>query len=245
MKTVRAVLPSVAALLREQLDAVSSLRVGKLRKTDADLLSEYLFGDEELSDPDKARAERIGASLLLLLVIGESKGLIVTDGAFTRILKEFERRIRLSNRQYEEFLAYEFIAKLADMGRRARMVHWFWVKTPPSRTVAALCREAYRTYIYGCHSASVALIRSVVEARLKEALGKDILSLEHDPGFRELEKEARSKGLYNAQVWARIKDIRQCAGRALHRGRAPTEQQNLSMIKHAQVVLEFLHRDHR
>ncbi|MFI5398118.1 MAG: hypothetical protein ACHQ9S_21485 [Candidatus Binatia bacterium] len=76
MKVVTPTLPSVAELLREQLDAVPSLRVGTLRKTDSRLVSEYLLGDEELSDRDKARAERIIPSLLLLWGIGESGKLI-------------------------------------------------------------------------------------------------------------------------------------------------------------------------
>ncbi|HUI26961.1 MAG TPA: hypothetical protein VL403_12825, partial [Candidatus Kryptonia bacterium] len=146
MKVGTATIPSVAELLREQLDASSSLRVGKLRKTDPRLISEYLFGDEELSDRDKARAERIGTSLSLRWVIGEGGKLIVTDDEISRFLKE---HIRPSNRQCEEFLAYEFIAKLGDMGRRARTVYSLWVKNPPSSTVAALCREAYRLYIHG------------------------------------------------------------------------------------------------
>lgn len=242
MKVVTATLPSVAELLREQLDAGSSLRVGKLRKTDPRLISEYLFGDKELSDRDKARAERIGTSLILRWVIGESGKLIITDDELGRLLKE---HLRPSNAQYEEFLAYEFIAKLGDMGRRARTVYSLWVKNPPSGRVAALCHEAYQTYIHGYHSASVALLRSVVEARLKEALGIDVLSVDKDPNLYQLEQEARSKQLHNVQVWRRIDAIRKCARDALHRGRVPSEQENLSMIKHAQVVLEFLHRDHR
>lgn len=119
------------------------------------------------------------------------------------------------------------------------------MKKPPSGTVAALCREAYQAYIHGYHSASVALIRSVVEVRLKEALGKNLLDMEDRTTFKKLLPEAREKGLYNEQVWGRIWKIAECARHSLHRGVAPTEQRSLSTIKHAQVVLEFLHRDHR
>jgi hypothetical protein len=232
-KVLTATLPSVPELLREQLDAVSSLRVGKLRKTDPTLVSKYLFGDEELGDRDKARAERIGTSLLLRWVIGESGKLIVTDDEFARLLKE---HIRPSNTQYEEFLAYEFIAKLGDMGRRARTVYSLWVKNPPSGRVAALCREACQTYVQGYHSASVALIRAVVEACIREKLGRDLGTL------GPLNDRALEEKLYDRTVWERVKRLKQCGDKLLHRGSIPTEEQNLSAIKHAQAALTVLHR---
>jgi hypothetical protein len=108
--------------------------------------------------------------------------------------------------------------------------------------VAALCREAYGTYIHGYHLASVAVIRSVVEARLKEVLGKDLLAFEKDPSFRELQNLAREQGLYHEQIFKRIDEIRKCGNRALHNMRQPTEQQNLTMIKHAQAALAYFHR---
>jgi hypothetical protein len=236
MKTVTATLPSVAELLREQLDAGSSLRVGKLKKTDLRMISEYLFGDKELSDRDKARAERIGTSLLLRWVIGERGKLIVTDDEFSQLLKE---HIRPSNRQYEEYLAYEFIAKLGDTGRRAREVYLLWVKNPPSGMVAALCREAYQTYIHGYHSASVALVRAVVEACIREKLGPD---LGRFGTLGPLNDRALEQKLYDRSIGERVDKLKQCGDKLLHRGRIPTEEQNLSAIKHAQAALTVLHR---
>jgi hypothetical protein len=234
MKVKTATLPSVAELLRQQLDAGSSLRVGKLRKADPRLISEYLFGDEELSDSDKARAERIGTSLLIRWVIGEGGKLIVTDDEFSRLLKKHIRRPSI--RQYEEFLAYEFIGNLGDMARRASAVYSDWVKSPPSPVVAALCREAYQAYIHGYHSASVALIRAVVEACIREKLGHDLGTL------GPLNDRAKDQKLYDRTIWERVNKLKKCGDWLLHRGRIPTEEQNLSAIKHAKAALTMLHR---
>lgn len=239
MKACTGRVPSVADLLREQLDAVSSIALGKLKKKDFALVDEYLFGEEQLSDLDKAHAEKIAATVFLGLVISQGEELIVANDTFSQLIKS---HMRPSPRQYEEFYAYKFVAKLADIARRAANVSSLWTMNPPSREVAALCREAYDTYIHGYHLASVAVIRSVVEARLKEVLGKDLLALEKDPKFGELKELAREQGLYKEHIFKRIDEIRKCGNRALHNTRHPTEQQNLTMIKHAQAALEYFHR---
>lgn len=239
MRTINSKVPSLTALLRHQLDLVSSLSLGTITKKDLRLVDKYLSDGGELNDQDQLRAESVATTIFLFMSISKNEELVIANDTFSKLVKD---HVRPSVRQYEEFYAYKSLATLTAVARRAATISSLWVTKLPSAAVIALCREAYNTYIHGFHLASVALLRSVVEARLKEALVRDILDLEKDPKFSELKTLAREKGVYSDHVFAKIDAIRKCGNRALHNTHHPTEQQNLTMIKHAQTILEYLHR---
>jgi len=232
MKVITAAAPSLADIIREQLDAVSSLRIAKIGKADHALVSKYLLGDEDLSPQDAALAEVIGTSLLLRWLIGESGKLIAIDSELGHLVRE---NLSPSKAQYEEYLAYEFAGDLENMARRARTVYVHWIKHPPSSTVARLCRESCQTYVSGYHSASVALLRAVVEASIRAKLRIDTGTL------GPLNDEGLKRKLYDRRMWNRVETLKRYGNNLLHRGSIPTEEQNLIAIKHAQATLTALH----
>jgi hypothetical protein len=119
-----------------------------------------------------------------------------------------------------------------------------FANTRPSATVVAMCREAYQTYIHGYHAASAALIRSLLEAQLKECLSVEVGTL------GPLNDKAREEGLYGPppqerrnQIWKKVRDINKRASSSVHEARTPSEEENLELVRLAQDVLQFLNRN--
>lgn len=136
---------------------------------------------------------------------------------------------------YQDFYAYQFVEKLDDIVRRAFKVRDTFAKGQPPESVTRICREAYQSYLYGHHTAAVALIRSIVESTLKDRLDINIAAL------WKLNDLARDRGLYPKGIWHKIDPVRDEANTFIHevsRGTLPSENENLKRIGLTQEILQ-------
>lgn len=142
---------------------------------------------------------------------------------------------------YQDFYAYQVLAKLPDIVRRAIRVRDVFAKRRVPEKVKRRCREAYLTYLYGHHAASVALCRSVVECVLEEIVPKEegVERL----GVYKLGEIARARGIISSHPWEKYERVRTQANRCIHSvssGREINEAKNLEIIKLTQLVLQEL-----
>ena len=243
MKIKEETLPSLAEMLREQVDAVSSLRTWqKLTPTRRRLMDRFMDACRDgkpFSEQDAAQVEHVLSSFCLHSFLTAKEAFIIReDDDIARLAAE-----GAAANFYEEFYAYQFIEKLDGIARRAAKVRHAFARTHPSAKVVAMCREAYQTYIFGYHAASAALIRSILEAQLKECLGCEVGTI------GPLNDRARDEGLYGPvpqqrrlPIWDKVNEVAKRANSSVHNAKTPSEEENLHLIRLAQDVLQFLNR---
>lgn len=237
MKTVR--VPSslnLADILRERIDDCAGFN--RNTKVAKEVLVAYLNGKPLSEEEDKAATAYLRGRFLKLF-LDSKEGLIIPDDALHRLASELAKdldHIGLTL-AYQDFYAYQFVDKLDDIVRRAFKVRDMFAKGQPPESVKRICREAYQSYLYGHHTASVALIRSIVESTLKDQLHVDIGEL------AVLNNKALNDGLYPKGIWHKINKVREEANTFIHevsRGKTPSEDKNLKLLGLAQEILQAL-----
>lgn len=204
-----------------------------------EVLVAYLNGQSLSEEEDKAATAYLRGRFLKLF-LDSKEGLIIPDDAQHRLASELAKDLDQIGitLAYQDFYAYQFVDKLDDIVRRAFKVRDMFAKGRPPESVTRICREAYQSYLYGHHTASVALIRSIVESTLKDRLDIDIGELS------KLNDLARDRGLYPTKgVWHKIDKVRDEANTFIHevsRGKTPSEDRNLKLIGLAQEILQAL-----
>jgi len=227
---------NLADLLRKTIDD------GAKFKLDADVSKEVLaayLSNKPLSGEEAKQVEAYLYGRSLKLFLESKEGLVIPDDAMHRLAAELLKD--LDNIEmtfaYEDFYGYQFVDKLDEIVRRAFKVRDVFATAHPPSNVRILCHEAYQSYLYGYHTASVALIRCIVESILKDRLGVDTGELS------KLNDLALEKGLYPKKIWYKIDEIRKAANIFVHetcRGKMPSESKNLQLIGLAQEVLQAL-----
>ncbi len=235
MKTITVSL-NLADILRKTINDCARY------KRDSEVAEEVLaayFDGKPLSEDEARQVEACFYARSLKLFLESKEGLIIPDDAVHRLAVELLKD--LDNIEitfaYEDFYGYQFVDKLDEIVRRAFKVRDVFAKRRPPSSVKLLCQEAYQSYLYGYHTASVALIRCVVESVLKDQLRIDTGELS------KLNDLALEKGLYPKKIWHKIDQIRKAANIFVHepcQGKTPSESKNLELIGLAQEVLQAL-----
>jgi hypothetical protein len=235
MKTIEVSL-NLADILRERIDDCANFK--RDAEVAKEVLAAYLSG-KPLSEEEAKEVEAYLYGRSLKLFLESKEGLIIPDDAMHRLAAELLKN--LDNMEmtfaYEDFYGYQFVDKLNEIVRRAFKVRDVFTKERPPSNVRVLCHEAYQSYLYGYHTASVALIRCTVESVLKDRLCVDTGE------FWKLNDLALEKGLYPKKIWYKIDQIRKLANIFVHeacKGKTPSESKNLELIGLAQEVLQAL-----
>jgi hypothetical protein len=236
MKTVTLSL-NMADMLREHLDHCSTFK--RDSKVDRKVFLDYLDGNPLSEELTEAARDFLNTRLLKLF-LDAKETLIVPDDALHRLAGELHKDLGeiTVTFLYEEFYAYQFVDKLNDIVRRARRVREIFAKAKAPPSVTALCREAYQAYVYGYHTASVALVRCLVESSLKDRLGVEVGEL------WKLNDIAMDTGLYSKRLWHKVDQIRRQANAFIHEaanGKTSSEVESLRLIGFAQEVLQAIH----
>lgn len=235
MKTVTASL-DLDEILRERLDASATYK--RNIKIPSELLADWESGKELSEEEDKKIHDYIFSKLLKIFL--DAKGtLIIPDDAAHKFIAENVNnfggtQIRFA---YQDFYAYQFIDNLQDIVRRASKVRDVFAKKSVPEPVKRICKEAYLTFIYGYHTASIALCRSIVEAVLKNRLNIDIGEL------CRLNDIGLGQKLYPQKIWYKIDQIRKDGNKFIHaidRDKNPSESDNLKILGYTQEVLQVL-----
>jgi hypothetical protein len=236
MKTVT-VSANLADILRERIDQSTNFK--RTSTIDKNVLADYTAGKPLSAEQAQAVADYLyGRFLRLFLDARET--LAIPDDALHRLASELQKdteELGLTFR-YEEFYAYQFVDKLDDIVRRARRVRDVFTKRKAPPNVTALCREAYQAYVNGHFTASVALVRSLIESTLKIRLRVDFGEL------RQLNDLALQKVIYPKAIWNKVDQIRRQANAVIHgaaSGNTASETQSLRLIGVAQEVLQVIH----
>jgi hypothetical protein len=227
---------NLADILRKTIDDAAQF------KRNADVPKEVFeayLGGEPLSEEQIKQAEFYIYGLAVQLFLEGKEGLIIPDDAIHKLAKELLRNLNDTGITfaYQDFYGYQFTDKLDDIVRRAFKVRDVFAKNRPPSSLKVLCQEAYQSYLYGYHTASVALIRCIVESVLKDRLQVDTGELS------KLNDLALDRNLYPKKIWHKINSIRKTANIFVHetcRGKTPSESNNLEVIGLAQEVLQAL-----
>ena len=222
-------------ILRETIDQCATFR--RNIQIPKDLKERLKAGD--LSEEETESINEYLCSMLLRVFLNAKESLILPEDGLEEIITDFipnldEIEITFA---YQDFYAYQFVDKLNDIVHRALKVKDVFAKKRPPQNVTKICSEAYLSYLYGFYTASVSLIRSVIETMLKERLNVDVSTL----GL--LNDMARDRGIYENKIWDKVDRIRKEANTFVHevsRGKTPSESKNLQLLGYAQEVLESL-----
>lgn len=239
MKTVKVPWsPNLADILRERIDDCAGFN--RNAEVPKEILVAYLNG-QSLSDEEDKAATAYLRGRFLKLFLDSKEGLIIPDDAQHRLASELAKDLDQIGitLAYQDFYAYQFVDKLDDIVRRAFKVRDMFAKGQPPESVKRICREAYQSYLFGHHTASVALIRSIVESTLKDQLHVDIGEL------WRMNDKALADGLYPKGIWHKIDKVKDEANTFIHevsRGKTPSEDKNLKLIGLAQEILQALIR---
>ena len=206
------------------------------KEPEGTVLAAYMQG-KSLPEEKLAQAESCMRSLMLRIYLKSKESLVIPEplrlaGKYLEELPEWGVTLG-----FEDFYACQFVDRLNDIVRRAKKVRDLFAEKQSSENVRRLCQEAYQSYLYGYHSASVALIRSILEAVLKDRLGDDM------GGVSTLNDQALDKGLYTKRIHHKIKQINHLANISIHEpteSNIPTEHTNLKLLGLAQEVLQVL-----
>ena len=237
MKTVE-VSVKLADMLRERIDESTNYKSNAA--IDKRIIENFSAG-RPLSKQEEEALNRHLYGRFLKLFLEAREQLVIPEDALHRLAADLNKdtdELHLTFR-YEEFYAYQFVDKLNDIVRRAQRVRNVFAKEKASSNVIPLCREAYQAYVNGYFAASVALVRSLIEASIKDRLKMDI------GNFRDLNKLALERGLYSRPIWQKIDQIRRSANSIIHgaaRGKTAAEAESLRLIGLAQEVLQDIHR---
>jgi hypothetical protein len=190
-----------------------------------------------LSAEERSLVNEYLCSRLLSLFLDPKEPLVIPEDAYNRIETDIDGEIDKIDLSftYQDFYAYQFIDKLADIVRRASSVRNLFVKKQPSKNVIKICREAYFSFLYGFHTASVSLIRAILVTMLKDHLNTDVGAL------GSLNNMAKERGIYGDKTWSMVDRIRIEANtyvREVSQGKSPSESKNLQILRYAQEVME-------
>lgn len=232
----RSISLNLADILRDRIDDCATFK--RNAEVAREVLAAYLDG-KPLSEEETKEAEACLYGRFLKLFLNSKEGLIIPDDATHRVASELAKDldhmgIRLA---YEDFYAYQFVDGLDDIVRRAFKVRDMFAKGRPPESVTQICREAYQSYLHGYHTASVALIRSIVESTLKDRLSIEIGEL------WKLNDLALARSLYPKGIWHKIDKVRDEANTFIHevsRGKIPSEDKNLKLLGLGQEILQAL-----
>lgn len=227
---------NLADILRERIDECAKFK--RNAKVSDDVLARFGQG-KSLSDEEAKQVVDAFLGRILELFLDSKQGLVIPDDAVHRVGGETFKNVDALGitLAYQDFYAYQFVDHLNDIVRRAFRVRDVFTRQRPPGSVMKLCREAYQSYLYANHTASVALLRSVVETTLKDRLGSDIGAL------RALNDAAVEKGLYGREIWLKVKQLNKEASAYIHdaaKGKSPSEAKNLEMIGLAQEIIQSL-----
>jgi len=227
---------NLANILRERIDECAKYKRNvKISKelSEGCLDNNRILSKEELKQIDDALFSRA-----LGLFLDAKESLIIPDDGLhqfaSEILSDFEDfDIELA---YQDFYAYQYVDKLDDVVRRALKVREIFTQNRPPAKVITICREAYTCFLQGFHTASVTLIRAIIESVLKDKLNEDI------GGLGKLNHEAyEKKGLYSKQVYHKINKIRREGNIYIHGarlGKTPSEAVNFELLNISQEILK-------
>lgn len=226
----------LADILRQKIDECAKFK--RNLQPYSEIVAAFLRG-ETLSAEDEKRTEEAFFSMLLRLFLDNKEGLVIPDTALNRLAAQSLRALPDLEMKlaYQDFYSYQFVERLNDIVRRAFSVRDLFARSHPPEAVMRLCSEAYWCYLYGHHTASVVLIRSLIETALKDRLSVDISEL-----FR-LNKAGLDHHLYPKSVWQKIDEIRRQGNSFVHdaiAGRTASEATNLRLLGIAQEVLTVL-----
>lgn len=239
MKTIT-ISADLGDILREAIDNVARF------KRDVALPEETLRAWKEgksLSNDQDTTIVNGLCGALLRIFLESKEGLVIPNDAVHRLAEEIHTD--LDNYlggigiefAYQDFYGYQLVDKLEGIVRRALKVRDVFAKNHPPLSVKRLCQEAYQSYLYGYHTASMALIRCMVEATLKDRLNIDVGELQ------ELNDMALYGDFYKKKTWDKIDQIRRKVNSFVHeanRGKTPSEYENLKLLGLAQEVLQAL-----
>ncbi|MBW2038002.1 MAG: hypothetical protein JRI46_00150 [Deltaproteobacteria bacterium] len=227
----------LADILREKIDDCA--KFNRNVQVSKEVLDSYIHNKRILSQEETEQAEGFLFSRFLELFLDAKEALIIPEDAVHRIAAEY-----LTNFDdigityaYQDFYAYQFVDKLNDIVRRAAKVRELFTKKQPPPSVTKICREAYLSYLYGFHTSSVALLRTIIESMLKERLDIDIGEL------WKLNDLACDRGIYPKRIWHKVNQIRKEVNSFVHEvsmGKAPSESKNIQLIGIAQEVLKAI-----
>ena len=236
MKTIE-VSANLADILRERIDKSTNYK--RTAEIDKKIVADHNAGRPLSEKQTEALANYLYGKFLRLF-LDARETLIIPDEAQYRLASELRdsfNQLGITYR-YEEFYAYQFVDKLDDIVRRARRVRDVFGKRKSSQNVTALCREAYQAYVNGHFTASVALVRSLIEATVKNQLKVEVGE------FYKLNDLALQNGVYTKSVWQKIDQIRRSANTIIHgaaRGKTAAETETLRLIGLTQEVLQAIH----
>ena len=228
---------NLANILRERIDACATFKRNK--KISKELSEAFSDKNRILTVEESEQIEEFAVSRLLGLFLDTKETLLIPDDGLHKFASEFVTGLNGLDIDfaYQDFYAYQFVDKLNDIVRRALSVKELFTKNRPAEKVIKICREAYLCFLNGFHTASVVLIRSIIETVLKEKLNADIGEL------IVLNDTARQNGLYQGRIWHKIDQIRRDGNKYIHaisKGEIPSEHKNLQLLGIAQEVLQTI-----
>jgi hypothetical protein len=236
MRTVE-VSANLADMLHQTIDESTNFK--RTAEIDKKILADYTAG-KPLSKEQTEAIENYLYGRFLKLFLDARETLTIPDDALHRLASEWQKdlgELGITFR-YEEFYAYQFVDKLDDIVRRARRLRNVFTKRKAPPNVTALCREAYQAYVNGHFTASVSLVRSLVESTLKSQLRVEFGEL------GKLNELAVQKAVYPKAIWHKVDQIRRQANAIIHgaaNGKTASELESLRLIGFAQEVLQAIH----
>lgn len=221
-------------LLRDTIDSGAHYK----RNVDIAEFKRKLKEDNLSKEEKEELIQNTILSLSLKDFLNAKEGLVIPDDTkhkqFAQLIKDMPIDLTL---HYEDFYAYQLIDKLDEIVSRAFKVRDLFAKAHPPENIKRLCYEAYQCYLYGYHTASIIVIRSLVEAALKDRLSCDTGEL------RKLNDMGLESKLYQKNIWHKIDRIRNKANKFVHTAvsiEPPSEKENLDLLAFAQEVLQVL-----
>jgi hypothetical protein len=228
---------NLADMLRKSIDEITNFK--RTAAIDQKIIADYTAG-KPLSEAESQAIKDYMYGRILTLFLDAREALTIPDDALHRLASELQKKLGQLGItfRYEEFYAYQFVDKLDEIVRRARRVRDVFTKQSAPPNVTVLCREAYQAYVNGHFTASVALVRSLIESTLKSQLKVEFGEL------GRLNDLAVQKALYPNAIWHKVHQIRKQANAILHgaaSGKIASEVDSLRLIGFAQEVLQAIH----
>ena len=220
-----------AQILTEYLDEFCDVRpLTKQQKIRAVKRLRDLCADSNVVPIDAEEVDKLVGTFLAFEFLSAKETLILLPDA--RIWKLLS--VDINELHHAQYATYRFLDDLPEIARRAATVRALVVKRAPTPRTLRLCREAYQAYNYGLFTACAATLRSLLERELTEILRVDT------GGLAQLIRVGRQKNLYNDDIQRRMKRIKDVADDALHRSKAPSQDEIRMVLADAQLVLDQL-----
>lgn len=176
--------------------------------------------------------------IYLELKLQESFILPTADQTFKDKLAEIYNQydVDFIHNIYESYYIQKFVDDANNIVRRAMNLRGVFYNNLFSQELSNYCREAFMTYIYGLHNASVILLRSILEQILKEKFSINIGT------FGVINNDCYRKGLITREIYDNNKKVNEKARIAVHNiaiGRTISERENKFLIEVTQKNLRL------